>query len=357
MANVTIATNAPKSGHTPWRKFWYRPIYGGTHLTSSTITRSDGEKYIVADDGSGGAAQQDSGLHVRFKDPHNCGFMYRITIDVNGSDRRFTLVKHKEEEKDGASVLGDPVDTLYTTGTSAGDELWEMYDNLWTTIDLGVEVRFSAGGSQAQDFDDGERYDIRLPFKEDFERRKMYNGYSTWVRIPSIENTSFKSGVIPQNLLNKDLMVWLNPKIRDTNKLTDVKLSNTQCGYGLPDGISPGDTGLNLFMDWSVDATAPTDDLASSEVVNFTWPSTSEYWQLGTILLDDIDSNYPPIHIPFDDTEVSGAPRTGVIQQGNVDIAGRPGMARFKVDVYSNAAGTTNRHCDNTWWQLYLFSY
>ena len=163
---------------------------------------------------------------------------------------------------------------------------------------------------------------------------------------------------MPTFLKQKDLMVQLNPTIVDTDTPGangEMDLINPHTYYSMPEDISGSNIGLNLWLEWNLNKDGTTDDAAATST-DFDWPSATESWMLGTLLLNDRDDALPffqPINIPYDDvTAASG--ETGTEQDSNTDTSQRAGYGRFRIDVYSDAGGTTMRFADNMWWQLII---
>lgn len=338
MAAVSIATNAPKSGKTPWRPYFYKPKYLGTHTLERL--RSDGVQYIDQITGD----LTSSSFLARCKDVHNLGYSYKIQVKTDGSDDTLLITKCSD---DGTSVEG-----LGAYGTTGADLEWEFSAHRWFTIDIGVDIRFS----DVNDVVDGDVFWVRLPTIQEMEVRRTYTAYSTWVRVPSVEGTSFKSGNIPMFLKQKDLMVQLNPTLIDTDRPSvdgEIDITFPHTYYSYAEDLTGANPGVNLFMEWNLNKDGTTDDAAATST-GFAWPSATESWMLGTLLLNDRDDTLPffaPVEIPYDDSTAASGD-TGTTQTGNTDIAQRAGYGRFRLDVYSDAGSTTARFADNMWWQL-----
>ena len=324
MPAVTIASNTP---------YYYKPRFLGSSNESNV--RSDGVDYITQTNGSY------SGFYARCKDVHNLQYTYTVEVITTGSDDTLHITKCDQD--------GTEVEQIGSYGTTGADLEWEFLSDKWQSIDIGVEIRFESWTGPA----DGDKFWIKLPTLQEMETRRVYTAYSTWVRVPSVENTSFKSGNIPTFLKQKDLMVQLNPTIVDTGDSIDMALAYPFTHYSYAEDMTGTNSGINLFMEWNAKTDGKTDDAAATSTT-FTWPSATETWMLGTILLNDRDDGAPfmsPIQIPYDDV-TSASTDTGTTQAGNVDIAQKAGYGRFRLDVFSDASGDTARFADNQWWQL-----
>ena len=91
MPAVTIASNAPKSGNTLWRPYFYKPKYLGTKISPNT--RSDGVQYITQTTGD----LTSTHFYARCKDVHNLGYSYKIKIITVGTDDTFTITKCSDD--------------------------------------------------------------------------------------------------------------------------------------------------------------------------------------------------------------------------------------------------------------------
>ena len=332
MPAVTQASNH-KAVVGKWIPYYYKPFTLGRVDDGQGST--DGETYITQTAGGTDATINDG---VCFSS-HNCGFYYLIEFTNSTTDSWFVQKYNLNDEL---------VETIVASENS-GFHDWDILYIGLVTIDAGVAVRFG-GATTAED---GDIYRINLPSREQMERRRVYHGgYSTLVRIPTTENTSFNTDILPTNLMNKNLSISFNPRI----SVNDSTINNGALKCALSREDMTGNTAISLSLVWNLDKDGAHSTQATDGV--YAWPSGGETWSYGTSILSDLVMalhvpDFPThAHSPSSDLQYS-SDVTGTSQPMNATVAGRAGFLKFKTE-FIQGAGTAPVIANNQYWPLIL---
>ena len=338
MPAVTLASNYKEAVDT-WLPYYYKPFALGR--VADGLGSSDGETYITQTAGGSDGTINDG---VCFS-AHNCGFYYLV---------EYTGTTYDSFKVDKYTLDGTIVETIYASFNSPHYYDWDIDGaNIgYVTIDVGVAIEIVSHSSA----EDGDIYRIDLPSREEMERRRIYHGgYATFVRIPTAENTSFNTDIVPTSLMNKNLSISLNPMIAPAGA-GGGRHGALQAAVSRED--TTGNTAISLSLVWNIDKDGAHSTQATDGV--YTWPSGGETWAYGTNTHSDLTmstvSSTPdfPVHVhsPSNDL-VAGTFTTGSIQPLNATLAGRAGYLKFKTEFIQGAGGTPVI-ANNQFWPLIL---
>ncbi len=335
MANVTIASNSAGMAGK-WLPYYCKPFNLG--YANAVGSSDDGTTYISKVT-AGGTLQAIGGLCTS---EYNTGFYYTITFTQGGgggTSDNFVVKKY---------TLADTlVDTIYASETGGSDNgrYWAASSAMDCTIDIGVQIRFPSNSHTV--FVDGDVYKITLPSRDTMDRQRLYHGgYSCFLRLPETEGKAYHSDIIPTNLKQRNLTLYIGSKLGTdaSDQLVAVR--------SMEDYL--GNSAISANLEWQVDPTSATSSVASGAGFE---PGTGETWSLGTEFFNDSDpvsSADRPLIASAAASDVTWAlPTTGGIEVLNLTVSGRAGHCRVRFQ-YKFGTGTPTVLAHNQFWQIYL---
>ena len=321
MADVTIASNAYGRGNI-WLPYNHKPFYLGTTGNSNA---TDGSGYVKQTTGD-----SDVEIHAELIDEYNCNYYYELCFVTS------TNMIVRKWRKDNRLQ-----DTIYASDTTsmAMGQYYASY-NARITIDIGLVI--DANATMGNPFEAGDVYQINTPDLETMKKRRLYHGgYTSYFRNPETEGRNCRTKIIPANLNNRNLTIFMGHKC------------HWDSGNGVVPGVSKEDTtgnrAITVALEWNINPRGIESATASSTDYD---PATGETWQIGTIMADDIDHNSTPlsdtiINFPFNDS----TPAAYTTQENATTMSGRAGHARVRSE-YMTGAGTSVVFAHNQWWPI-----
>ena len=236
---------------------------------------------------------------------------------------------------------GTLIDTIYASDTSGNGRYWGTYGGR-LTVDIGLVIDTNPllfGGAV---FEAGDVYKINTPDLETMKKRRLYHGgYTTYFKNPETEGVTYRTKIIPANLNNRNLTIFMGHK----------------CHWDSGNGIVPslseedmiGNKAITVALEWNINPEGAESTTASSTGHD---PASGETWQVGTIMANDIDHNATPLSgsvISFPSSDVSSA---AVVTQDNATtMSGRAGHARVRSE-FMHGTGSTVIFAHNQWFPI-----
>jgi hypothetical protein len=307
-----------------WFPYYHKPFILGRVGDGQGST--DGNTYI--EQTAGGA--DNTILNGICFSSHNCGYYYRVVFK-NSSTDEFLVEKY------------DLKDNLIDSIEATSGYNWDLIGGVGLiTIDIGVAIYF-ASSTTAEALDN---YKITLPSADTMDRRKIYHGgYSTFMRMPATEGISHHSDIIPCDLKNKNISVSFNTPMFQhigSGKTLEAAISRED---------SMGNLAVSASLEWNINPDGANSNVA---VANYGWDS-GETWSLGTQSAYDVDPNSDfPIHAHLSSSDLStSSPVSGTFQTQNIQVSGRAGHAKFRLEFEPGTGGPAIL-ANNQFWPVIL---
>lgn len=319
MADVITASNAYGRGNI-WLPYNHKPFYLGTTGNSNA---TDGARYITQTTGS-----SDIEIHAEIIDEYNCNYYYKLCF--NAATDMYVQKWSKDDRLQ---------DTIYASDTSGDGRYWGTYGGR-ITVDIGLVI--DTNPSHGNTFATGDVYVINTPDLETMKKRRLYHGgYTSYFRNPETEGVTCRTKIIPANLNNRNLTIFMGHKC------------HWDSGYGIVPSMSEedmvGNKAITVALEWNINPEGAESTTASSTGHD---PASGETWQVGTIMANDIDHNATPLSnsvISFPSNDVSSA---AVVTQDNATtVSGRAGHARVRSE-YMTGTGTPCVFAHNQWFPI-----
>ena len=300
-----------------WNPYYYKPFVLGR-----------------VDDGTVHITQIERGADGTIKNgvcnsSHNCEFYYIVTFKNTSTDA-FIVKKY------------DLNDNLVDTIEASEGYNWDLSGGTGlVTIDIGVSIYF--GSATTAEADDS--YKITLPSFDAMERRKIYHGgYSTFMRMPHFEEVSVHSDIIPCNLKNKSITVSFNPPVLDYGASFALEGCHSE-------EDAAGNYAVSAMLEWNINPDGANSNVA---VGTYGWHA-DETWSLGSEAVHDVSPVLDfPMHSQLPASDLATSSRvSGTGQTQNVQVAGRAGHAKFRLE-YEEGSGGSALMAYNQFWPVIL---
>jgi len=319
MANVTVASNAYGRGNI-WLPYNHKPFYlGSTGDSNST----DGTQYITQTTGS-----SDITIHADLIDEYNCNYYYELCFDAA------TKPYIKKYNKAGTLI-----DTIYASDTSGNGRYWSGY-SARITWDIGLVI--DTNPTYGTPFQTGDVYRINTPDLETMKKRRLYHGgYTSYFRNPETEGSTYRTEIIPANLKNRNLSIAMGytPTFDSMNRVIP----------SMSQEDTTGNKAITVSLEWNTNPQGAESGTASSTGHD---PTSGETWQVGTIMVNDIDHQATPLGnsiISFPASDVT--PASSNTQDNATTMSGRAGHARVRSE-YMTGTGSAPIFAHNQWWPI-----
>lgn len=319
MANVTVASNAYGRGNI-WLPYNHKPFYLGT---TGDKNATDGGMYVRQTTGT-----SDIEVHAELIDEYNCNYYYELCFDAS------TDMFVKKYTKEGTLI-----DTIYASDTSGNARYWGTYGGR-ITVDIGLVI--DANPSFGSTFDAGDVYKIDTPDLETMKKRRLYHGgYTTYFRNPETEGVTYRTKIIPTNLKNRNLTLFVGHKC------------HWDSGYGITPSLSEedmlGNKAITVGLEWNINP----EGAESATAQDTSWnPVAGETWQIGRIFAYDIDHAATPLSDTIVQFPYSDASSALTITNTNATTAsGIAGHARIRSE-FMHGTGSAPIFAHNQWFPI-----
>jgi len=335
---ATIASNSGIIGGK-WFPYYYKPFCLGDADSALTSDDPNG-KIFISHTNVVGTTQtlQGSCMH-----PLNCGNKYELTFGHASTDY-FTIRKYDNND--------DLIETIGASTESGTGARWRAALNSWVSIDVGVCINLGS----VTGFLTNDKYVIELPTAEEMEKRRIYSGLSTFIKVPHEEGIAYHTDIIPENLKNRNITLCAGMPFSRRKGLPDTTVDARL--YPARSEEDPlGNSAISLALEWNTNRDVGTSTVAGNS--GYEWNENSN-WTLGYTFADDIDASAAS-DIPLKGQSPSAtainyasSPLSGAVQSFNVITEGRAGHARLLAE-YVFGTGSTVITAHNQWWPVYLF--
>lgn len=319
MANVTIASNAYGRGNI-WLPYNHKPFYLGT---TGDKNATDGDMYVSQTTGT-----SDVEVHAELIDEYNCNYYYELCFD--GAQDMYV----KKYTKDDTLQ-----DVIYASTTSSTGRYLSAF-GARITVDIGLVI--DTNPSMLNPFATNDVYRINTPDLETMKKRRLYHGgYTSYFRNPETEGVTCRTKIIPANLNNRNLTVFMGHKC------------HWDSGYGIVPSKSKEDTvgnnAITVALEWNINPQGAESTTASSTAHD---PAAGETWQVGTVMVNDVDHAAVPLsntvtQFPFNDV----SPAFTTTQDNAITMSGRAGHARVRSE-YMTGTGSPTIMAHNQWFPI-----